>query len=133
VGEWDPLVAALVIFLLVRSEFGQSVGPTIGTADKRNSGLAKNGRTGHGFRLLPTLAVVVIFAAHLCVRSNALLPGLPANDGPPHGARDQKAQGYQDGSGKNKVGAPGDMGHKKEDIDKKAEEGHEKVKDAHEE
>lgn len=59
------------------------------------------GRGGGGSCRL--LAVVVILAAHFGILSNALLPRLPAHDGPPHGARDQAAQGNQDGCGKDDV------------------------------
>jgi hypothetical protein len=79
------------------------------------------------------LSVVVILAAHLCVLGNALLPRLPAHDGPPHGARDQAAQGNQDGGGEDEVRTPGDVGHEEQDIDEEAQETDEEVDDANQE
>lgn len=79
------------------------------------------------------MAIVVVFAAHLGILGNALLSGLSAHDGPPHGARDQAAEGNQDGSSQNNVGTPCQVGHEEQNVDEEAEQANQKIENAHDE
>lgn len=79
------------------------------------------------------LPIIVVLSTHLCIVSDALLPGLSANDRPTHSTRNQPADGNQNGSSQNDVGPPRHVRHEEEHIDQEAQEANQEGEDAKDE
>lgn len=71
------------------------------------------------------LAIVIVFAAHFGVFSNAPLPGLATDEGAAHGASDDATRDENDGCGQHNPPAPAQMGDEEQDIYKEGEKGDE--------
>lgn len=83
--------------------------------------------------MLLSLPVVVVLSTHFGILCDALLPGLSADQGPPHGARYDAAQGHENGGRQNEVRSPSKMGNEEQHIDEECQKTSEESKDAHDE